>query len=263
MTAPLRRCVFAALFLLLFACTPGTPETAPTPTALPPKPQAVEFTISTGLKVNGLYYPASANPAPVIVLMHGGGGHMDDWAQVGMVQWLQNRGAAIDPTPAPEDDPRLLAPLPEGVSFAVMVFTFRGDAIETGIAALETARTLPGVDPNRLATMGSSVGADSAAAACAAIPGCLGSLGFSPVGSLNGVIYANTVTQMDAAGKAIWCIATEGDNGCPPATGERFHEIVKPGGAHGLGLFALPRYTGAWQDTAEFLNHVFGSIENE
>ncbi len=237
---------FLPLLLLLAGCAAAPTPAAPAP--LPPDPLPVEFQTADGLHLTGRYYPAAASPAPVVVLMHGGGGDLKNWIDAGLVAWLQNRGGqAGDPA---------ATPLPEERSLAVFIFTYRGDWIEAGRAAVETAQTLPGADPRRIVTMGASVGADDATEACDR-NGCLGALAFSPVGSLDGVRYADSVARLDRAGKLAWCIATDGDHGCPPAQGVHYRAIVYSGMAHGLQLFTPGRVPSIWQDTRAFLDAVF------
>ena len=219
----------------------------PVVTPLPPGPLPIEFNTPDGARLAGKYYPAAANPAPVAVLMHGGGGRMQNWVDIGLVAWLQNRGGASSGAET--------NPLPPGCSYAVFIFTYSGDWIEAGRAALETAKTLPGADPRQILAMGASVGADDAAEACAAVDGCLGALSFSPVGSLDGVRYADSVAHMDQDRKLAWCIATDGDHGCPPAQGRRYRAIVYSGMAHGLQLFTPGRAPAIWQDTRAFLEN--------
>ena len=104
------------LLLTLSACGPGaTSTTAPPPTAaptetvpptvapteppateepgpvsLPPEPQNIHFQAADGQALEGIYYPALANPAPLVVLMHWAPGDQYDWVEI--AYWLQNRG---------------------------------------------------------------------------------------------------------------------------------------------------------------------------
>lgn len=88
----------------LSLATTDTPV-LPTPTAEPAlpslslDPQRIEFQTEDGATLVGYYYPAAVDPAPVVVLMHWAGGNQTDWLYVGMVAWLQNRGAVV-PTPS-------------------------------------------------------------------------------------------------------------------------------------------------------------------
>ncbi len=207
---------------------------SPVPTRTPvisSEPHKIEFQTASGIKVSGTFIPASMPNAPTIVLMHGGGGRGDNWVQIGMVDWLSAR------------------------SFAVFVFDYRGDWIDAGRAAVATAEALSGVDSAHIVTMGASVGGDSATDACA-VSGCLGALAFSPVGSFEGVGYDASVAALEREGRAAWCIASEGEGGCPQVVGQYYRAIIKPGLAHGLGLFAAYRGDDIWRDVAEFLRIV-------
>jgi hypothetical protein len=122
--------------------------------------------------------------------------------------------------------------MPQGISFAVFTFDYRGmgeslpempDSMTSSEfdqwivgwlmdskAAYEKAKTMPGVDPSRMAGIGASIGADGVVDACVA--GCLGALSLSPGDYLN-VKYTDAVKAVDDAGKPVWCIAHEKDTG--------------------------------------------------
>jgi dienelactone hydrolase len=225
---------------------------------LPSDPQTINFKTVSGITLTGLYYPAATNPAPVVVLMHGSGGHYQDWIANGFVQWLQNRGRKENALYPPVDDPYSFAPMPADHSFAVFAFNnTAGDSIEGAHAAILAAQALPGVDPHRLVTMGGSFGADVATEACT-LPGCIGVLGFSPIGSIEHHIYADLVAAMEVEGKVAWCLKAQGDaHGCPPAQGAHFRAIIDPGVAHSLGLLFSKKHAQNWLYTIEFLDCVY------
>lgn len=127
------------LVIVLAACSAPAPAT-PAMTATPSGPRPVTFLTESGVSVTGRFYPPSAQPAPAVVLMHGGGGDMDEWTQAGVAAWLQ-RDARASAAGFP--------PLPAGLDVAVLIFDFRGNWLEAGRAAVEAARELPGVDPRR------------------------------------------------------------------------------------------------------------------
>lgn len=238
-----------------FRCLqPALPTLAP----LPSDPQTVTFKTASGITLTGVYYPAATNPAALVVLMHGSGGHYQDWIANGMVQWLQNRGRHENASYPPVDDPTSFAPMPAEESFAVFAFNnSAGDTMEGTHAAILAAQALPGVDPHRLVTMGGSFGADAATEACT-LPGCVGVLGFSPIGAIGRNTYAQLVTQLGAQGKVAWCIKAQGDaHGCPPAQGELFRAILDPGVAHSLGLLFNKQHAQNWLYTLDFLDCAF------
>jgi hypothetical protein len=228
-------------------------STEPPLSGLPAEPQQVEFQAEDGTALVGYYYPSRYTNAPVIVLMHWARGDQRDWSKVGLVQWLQNRqeGRAGLSSRAPQTS--IYPPMPPGLSFAVFTFDYRGFG-ESGDsagfdsqgwlmdskAAYATAATLPGVDPQRIAGIGSSIGADGVVDGC---DGCLGALSLSPSGYL-GVAYAERVTVIDLDGGPVWCIASENDSEAAPtcrgASGEHYQTFIYPGDAHGTVFLLAP-----------------------
>ena len=238
---------------------PEEPTAEPEPTALPepdldPQPpdgQRVEFEASDGTALVGYYYPASIPNAPVVVLMHWAGGDQNDWIKNGMIDWLQNRGTTHGVN-SPSRQSVIYPPMPEGASFAVFTFDFRefgesgGSFNQAGglldaQAAYEKAKMLEGIDPTRMAGVGSSIGADGVVDGCA--EGCLGALSLSP-GSYLTVPYTDAVKTLDDAGKPVNCVASEGDttsaNTCKEAAGENYQSFVYPGNEHGDEYYQNP-----------------------
>jgi len=75
-----------------------TPEPTFTPTVTPivildPEPIEIRFNAEDGVELEGLYYPAAENPAPIIVLVHWARGDMTEWEQVAL--WLQDRDQLV------------------------------------------------------------------------------------------------------------------------------------------------------------------------
>ncbi|MBN2386788.1 MAG: hypothetical protein JXB85_07180 [Anaerolineales bacterium] len=229
---------------------------------LPPDPQRIEFQAADGASLIGWYYPAVVNPAPVVVLMHWGGGTKEDWILVGMVDWLQNRGGAGGGAFAPLsqeemlfDTPYPFEPLPDELSFGVFIFDFRdfGESqafpemsfsdlaagwVMDAEAAYATARSLPGADPQRVIGIGGSIGADGVVDACG--EGCLGALSLSPGNYLN-IPYSEAVTVVVDAGKQVWCVAARDDApslaACESAEGDSYATQIYPSGGHAMTLF--------------------------
>ena len=108
-------------------------------------------------------------------------------------------------------------------------------------AAYEKAKMLEGIDPTRMAGVGSSIGADGVVDGCA--EGCLGALSLSP-GSYLTVPYTDAVKTLDDAGKPVNCVASEGDttsaNTCKEAAGENYQSFVYPGNEHGDEYYQNP-----------------------
>jgi dienelactone hydrolase len=209
----------------------------------------VEFQTEDGVTLVGYYYPAAANPAPVVVLMHWAGGDQKDWLAVGMVSWLQNRGAPIpDFDRSDFDTPYPFPSLAEGTSFAVFTFDFRGygesggktsrrEHILDARAAYQAAAGLEGVDSSKIAGIGASIGADAVVDGCV---NCIGALSLGP-GAWLQEPYASAVKLMDDAGKPVWCVAAQDApddvKTCNSASGALYKTQVYPQGGHAMTLF--------------------------
>lgn len=178
-----------------------TPTITPTPTNTPPVvfdpvPQEIAFTTIDGKLLKGMYYPASENPAPLIVLMHWARGDQEDWSKVAV--WLQKR-TEVDLTPDYNRSWRSADWYPENnrnSSIGVFTFNFRdcegecqsylpGDWLLDARSAMIAVSRLTGVDKERILTAGASIGADGAIDGCAwlnqkALGMCLGSYVLSP-----------------------------------------------------------------------------------
>ncbi len=211
--------------------------------------------------MTGLYYPAAVNPAPVVVFMHWVRGNQTDWYEIAV--WLQNRGL-VNPFPVPAQDPwwdpSWFPPVPANRSYAVFIFSFRGCAprgcdgwrpdewLLDAQAAVMTASELEGVDPTRIVTAGSSIGADAASNACLWLneqkPGsCRGAFSLSP-GNYMGKVYREVVQAFGQIQPPIpaWCLADEGEFDVCKAAAEAgnpaYRAIIVPGGGHGQFLLS-------------------------
>lgn len=289
---------------------PPTPTLEPTqePTEepalapLPPERQPIEIITADGRTLEGYYYPARVNPAPVIVLMHWAPGTMDDWQEI--APWLQNRQDEMANTQSWQDvgiswrsnrtitgpwlDPTWFFVLPDWTTFGVVIFNFgdygaseAGDIPESwaqdALAAVKKASELEGVDPNQIAAIGASIGADGAVDGCYEfnmdpdrIGTCLGALSLSPGNYLTQrYTYAEAVDWLDAAGYIVWCLYavqnTYDADTCLSATGEHYMPIGFPGDGHGMMLVQptmFPINPARDVDTlviiVEFLAEVFG-----
>lgn len=261
--------------------TPAAPTVTPEP-RLPADPQRVEFEAEDGTKLVGYYYPASVEPAPALILMHWAGGSNCDWVAVNLVQWAQNRGlpegVAANPACANAQlhTPDSLAdfpPLPEGQSYAIFAFDYRGHGESAGssnwdpsgylqdsIAAMKIAQGLDGVDPARVAAIGASIGADGAIDACG--EGCLGALSLSP-GNYLGKKYASMVSTLGADNKPAWCVASQRDAEafptCESASGENYQKFIYETQGHGMALFEDIYDPKITQVIFDFLQLAFGN----
>jgi hypothetical protein len=159
------------------------PTITSTPTITPivildPDPLMIEFTAEDGQPLNGVYFPADENPAPIIVLMHWAMGDQSDWEDIAI--WLQNR-VDVDQTPDYNYSWRSGNWFPENTRekpLAVFTFNFRGCTTEgcqsflplewllDAQAAIQTASDLQGVDRKEILIAGASIGADAAVDTC-------------------------------------------------------------------------------------------------
>ena len=181
------------------------PTIAPSETpvvVLPPEPIEIAFTASDGQELRGLYFPASQDPAPILVLLPWSRGNQSEWEEI--AYWLQGRGLFVrEPNYARTWKssnwyPERTLEMPLGI----FTFDFRSCEAEDGCqaylpaewlldaqAALLTASQLQGVDPDRILAAGASIGADGAVDACAWMNSsgsgtCLGGFALSPSSSL-------------------------------------------------------------------------------
>jgi hypothetical protein len=214
--------------------------------------------------------------------MHWAGGDMGDWFEI--APWLQNRGLE-NPFDTPTGyywwDPSWFPPLSDDLSYGVFIFSFRGctpfpEGCRTmeidgwtldAQAALQKAATLEGIDPTRIAAIGSSIGADGAVDACAWFntqqPGaCRGALSLSPGDYLN-ISYTKMVKQLGELAESVpaWCFASKKEiavcNDAEKAGNPLFKKIEFPGGDHGNMLLSRILEPSAMQGILDFLTTVF------
>ncbi len=220
----------------------------------------LQITTSDGRILDATYYPAAKLNAPVIILLHWAMGEQSDWEQI--AYWLQNRGAAgisDDNKGSPWLDPSWFPAMPAESSYNVLTFTFdncakggcktfaRDQWLLDAQAAFEAARTLEGVDPNRIMGIGASIGADGAADGCLYInteyPGtCKGALSLSP-GNYLTLSYADVVRELSAMQPAVptQCFYAVGDEESATVCKaiqdvESFTPLEYQGSAHGMQL---------------------------
>jgi dienelactone hydrolase len=253
---------------------PTEPPSEPAAAPLPPERQAVSFEAADGQALDGYYYAADANPAPLIVLMHWAPGDASHWEEI--AYWLQNRGlSGASGGSDPWSDPSWFPALRDGRSYAVFTFTFRqcggGDGcqsfepegwLDDATAAMATARELDGVDPDRVIAIGASIGSDGAVDACG--DGCLGALALSP-GSYLGVPFAEAASILDRGDppRPVWCLAAEGDGEsaptCEGASGSLYRAIIYPGNDHGMMLIRPESEPDVLGLVLEFLEQTLNS----
>ena len=220
-----------------------------------PDPIQITFPTEDNQELNGTFFPAARKSAPVIVLMHWYPGDQYEWTEV--AYWLQNHGIKGDLDGVPWKDPSWFPVLNHDDSYNVLTFTFRGcsrrcntfqqdDWLLDAKAALKYARTLPGVDPDRVISIGASIGADGAIDGCAAVleddpTACLGALSFSP-GNYLTIPYRDMVKFLAANDppRPAWCFfdITDPDSAmCDDISSENYFPAGwSDGNLHGMHL---------------------------
>lgn len=245
---------------------------------LPPEPQSVSFSAHDGQTLQGKFYPASVQGAPVIVLMHWYPGDQNEWTEIAF--WLQNRGLTGDQNGVPWKDPSWFPSLKLDTSYNILTFTFRNCEgrcnapdpdgwLLDAQASLEYAHTLEGVDPDRVVAIGASIGADGAIDGCAAVlesapDACLGALSLSP-GNYLGLPYPDMVTTLGTNNppRPAWCLFDKNDADsvdCTQASGENYYqESWSDGNLHGFHLLTPNLDPLPLTRIPEFLDHVLGN----
>jgi len=248
---------------------PTEEPTKEPPELLPPEPQEISFHAEDGQVLEGRYYPGNTPNSALLVLMHWAPGNMDDWNEIAF--WLQNRGlggSSANLGSAPWLDPSWFPALPEGKSYAVFTFNFRNGSRDGMLldaqAAFETGRTLEGVDPNRIASFGASIGADGAPDGCSWHNdqfggGCPGALSLSP-GSYLTISYAEVVNRLgtEQPPKPVWCLFASGDTEsaetCQSVEGNHYRMVEwTDGDWHGMNLIDPSRDPNALQLIIDWL----------
>jgi hypothetical protein len=232
--------------------------------------------------LTAVYYPAAKNPAPMVVFFHWVSGDKSDWFEV--APWLQNRSfdnQFRNPGPDPWWDPSWFPKIDGDVSYGVLIVSLRGctpfpdgcvEIDEPGwladaTAALQFAATLDGVDRSRIAAVGSSIGADAAADACAAVNvlrlgSCDGAFSLSP-GDYLGLPYPEVIAEMGATPPPVpaWCLAADYEfEVCSAAEASGnllFRAIEVTEGAHGNMLITPDADPVALQLLLDFLAQLF------
>lgn len=249
---------------------PSQADATPLPIA-DAQPQALQFASTDGEMLDGTFYPAAQPSAPLVILMHWAPGDQGEWSAI--APWLQNRGLAKKSGSSPWKDPTWFPALPEGRSYAVFTFTFRGCQggcadftrskwLQDAYAAMQYAITLPGVDPQRVVTIGASIGSDGALDGCLwlneqGLGRCRGALSFSP-GDYLTLLYGTTAKKLMEGGTPAWCFYAENDSpsaqSCGAARGELYQAFKYSGGDHGMKLFRQSAQPDPLEKILEFLD---------
>jgi dienelactone hydrolase len=242
------------------ATLPPTITNTPTVTpivVLDPPPVEINFSAEDGQLLSGIYYPADANPAPLVILVHWARGDQTEWTEIAL--WLQNRSQFVR-EPNYNKTWRSSDWFPEnslGYSLGVFTFTLRdcekeckdylpGEWLLDIQAAMDTALELTGVDKTMIVTAGASIGADGAVYGCATLNRsdlgeCRGSYALSP-GSLLTIPFEDIAGELfqNVPPRPIYCLYDLRDDAavetCSAVPGARQVDYYGYIENHGFGL---------------------------
>ena len=220
----------------------------------------VTFKAADGRELVGYFYPAWKPNAPVVVLMHEFRSSQAAWQESAIIPWMQNWGALDTSGQVYVYAGGRLPQMPKDLSFAVFTFDFRGHGESLPLldspdgskysaeflldakAAYAAARTMPGVDPNKVIGIGASIGADAVVEACGSI--CSGAFSVSP-GNWLKVDYSNAAQAVLKRGRPVRCMYSVNDPPTPQtcwslAPSDLYKIFAYPGIKHGMTFF-VPR----------------------
>jgi len=264
-----------------------TPTTVPTLAPPAAEPQVIEFSSEDGLQLAGTFYPASINPAPVVVLMHEGLGNQSQVEALAL--WMQNRPDEVDAGPTGLTVYDWMPEFPPEIgSLAVFTFDMRGHGKSEGPlpppgqplpylmdarAALALAKTLEGVDPHQVVPIGASMFAEAGLLGCLSLEGttilpeqtgndCIATLAISPFGFYNIPFDQAADALFNAVDRStVWCLHAEQDinpETCRAIDGkDRARAVIYPGDTHGVEFFQPGLDPEFGQILVEFLRTVF------
>jgi predicted acyl esterase len=191
-------------------------------------PQIAEIETVDGLLLKGDFYPASAENAPAVLLMHQFNSTRRSWSS-------------------------FLPPLLEA-GYAVLNVDLRGHGDSFGDRDWDAAigdvqtwldwlREQPGVRPDAISIMGASVGSNLALVGCANDPECITAIALSPGLDYFGITTSTAISEGLAERSAL-LIAAQGDSESASSVKELIAlsvgEIgvqIYESGEHGTGMF--------------------------
>jgi len=206
----------------------GQPE-QDLPTSTPLATQAhfpMMIGTTDGLLLAGDYYSAVRQPAPGILLLHGGGHDRGDWEP--LTSLLQNTGYAV-------------------LAIDLRGYGDTGGTPDWTLATNDTAMALsqlgelPSVDAGNLIVIGAGIGANLGLKACAESAGCVASVLLSPGLDYQGITTPDAMMLMGP--RPVLIAASDSDDNNPAdsimldgmAQGTHRLEIY-PGAVHGTDL---------------------------
>jgi pimeloyl-ACP methyl ester carboxylesterase len=225
--------LFALFTLLALFVRSGLGSVAAqTTTTTPPPAQLAAVPMADGLQIKGDYYPApeSDTPAPAALLLHQNAGSGFDWRPFALS--LQATGYSV------------LAVDMRGHGLTGGSVNWRLAESDAG-ALMEWLRQQPAIDPDRVAIVGASIGANLALRVCSADAACHAVIALSPGINYFGVRTPEAIRAMED--KSVFLVAGQRDNQSSLPTKELTAAVPRSvnlmtrlyGSArqHGTGLF--------------------------
>ncbi len=216
-----------------------------------------------------VYRPSGNGPFPLVVFNHGLPARISDAASVSLgfgraAEWFESQGyvvvIAIRPGFGASEGPVLELPIGRCANRDYADEARVTAALESAI--VESARSLPGVDPQRIVVLGHSVGGLGAMAlADAPPPGVLGVVNFAGGRGSDGhgSVCGGTERLINAAGKLgsenrlpqIWLYASN-DQSFSPALGRAMMQAYQANSAPHIEFVELPPFDGDGHMTLPF-----------
>ncbi|MBX3063769.1 MAG: alpha/beta fold hydrolase [Anaerolineae bacterium] len=186
---------FVVLMILLMV---GFATSSSITRAQPDSAQAVNIEGADSLIIKGYYFaPSGTTPAPAILLLHQNGSSKREWNEVAKV--LAENGyatLAVDQRGFGETKGKVDWKLAE--QDVTLMFAW--------------LRAQEGIDPERVAVMGGSIGSNMALRGCAADDGCKAVIALSPGLNYFGVTTGDLVDTFGLKDKAVFLVAAQRDH---------------------------------------------------
>lgn len=226
---------------------PSQEGTTPTPGGS--TPLEVVIKVEDGLEIQGTYYPTEGTEKmPAILLLHQNGGRRQQWDRV--------------------------VPALIGAGYNVLAVDQRGfgqtggkrDYLlleKDGVTLMNWLREQPTVDPDRVAVMGASVGANAAIRTCVLDQRCLVAIALSPGVNFFGVKPVEAIKE--SKGKSYLLLSGQNDSESTAAVKSALMETPRSSnalarlyadkGLHGTDLLMLPDVGPLILNWLELYNH--------
>ncbi len=240
--------LMAAFVVVYSSLTPQITVAALKITPTPGPSHLVSIPMADGLKIKGDFYPAVDNDfAPALLLLHQHFGSGVDWKDFAIP--LAQKG------------------------YTVLAIDMRGQGITGGkvdwhlaesdaVALMAWLREQPGIDPDRVAVAGASIGANLALQACAEDDACHVVIALSPGLDYFGIGTKDTVDEMQ--NKSILLVASQNDPQSAESTKyltsltsrsvNSMTRIYASSNRHGTALFSFPDLAPLMMDWLDLYN---------